>query len=148
MAKKGIDKKYYYAVLILLLIGVVLYFNYSDKNLKNNLNGICNDPEGKVNDFYSRSMVQSGSDETGRVGFTDICLKDLEKNLDSINLQIYLNKIYNFGGIKSSDKLDENVLLEGYCPESIPNEFSEVNPMMMISYYRCPNGCSEGACIS
>jgi len=148
MIKKRVDKKYYYVILILVIIVAVFYFNYSNKGLKNNLDGICDDPEGKINDFYSQNMVKSGSDETGRVGFTDICLKDLEKNLDSINLQIYLNKVYNFGGIKSSDKLDENVLLEGYCPKNIPNEFSKVDPMMMISYYRCPNGCSEGACIS
>ena len=114
------------------------------------LEQLIESPEGESAKRYMHhySMPPYSVGETGRVGFTDICLKDLEKNLDSINLQIYLNKIYNFGGIKSSDKLDENVLLEGYCPESIPNRFSEVNPMMMISYYRCPNGCSEGACIS
>ena len=74
-------------------------------------------------------MVQSGSDETGRVGFTDICLKDLEKNLDSINLQIYLNKIYNnvLDGIKiqlidkydnSSHRIENNIIYNITAPSS------------------------------
>jgi len=146
--EKKIDKKIYFVIAITLIIFLIIYINYpTEKILKNNLDGICNDPEGKINDFYSKNTVNSGSDETGRIGFTDTCLKELSNNIDEVNLQVYLNRVYNFGGIDKDEVTSERGLLEGYCPDNIPKEFSEVNPFMMIKYYNCPNGCFEGACV-
>tara|TARA_Y100000310_G_scaffold88080_1_gene85001 strand:- start:2892 stop:3512 length:621 start_codon:yes stop_codon:yes gene_type:complete len=151
--KKGSVKKVHYIIAGIVLVIVVFAYAGSSPTgnvvIENHLEGICDDPEGEVNDFYEMNMVWAGSDETGRVGFTDVCASSLyDGRLDEIGLLFYLNNIAKYVYFDVDMSKDPNMLLEGYCPESLTQNYEEVDPFMLIATYKCPNGCEDGVCIS
>jgi hypothetical protein len=152
--KESPVKKIHYLIVGIVLVALVfVYANggsvSGDVVLENHLEGICDDPEGDENDFYAKGEVKAGSDDTGRVGFTDTCLKTFyDGRLDDIGLAFYFRSLAEYGAIDEEMTKDMDILFEGYCPESLTQTFEEVDPFMLIATYKCPNGCEDGACIS
>jgi len=150
--KQDSRKKYHYIIAglaIVVLIYVYIQGNSFTANIVgNHLEGICDDVEGLENEIYSKNQVLVGSDETGRIGFTDICLKEMyDGRLDEVGLLFYLNNIAKYVQFDSNMAKDMDVLLEGFCPESLNQNLDEINPFMLITPYKCPKGCDNGACI-
>ena len=152
--KKSPVKKIHYLIAGIVLVALVFVYAgggsvSGDVVLENHLEGICDDPEGDANDFYTKGEVKAGDDETGRVGFTDTCLKTFyDGRLDDIGLAFYFRSLAKYGAIDEEMTKDMDVLFEGYCPASLTQTFEEVDPFMLIATYKCPNGCEDGACIS
>jgi hypothetical protein len=149
--EKGLNRNLVYIILAIIAIVLVFYYtggNFINEKIPNINNDVCNDPEGEINDLFSQGQVMAGSDEIGRVGFTDTCLSTAyDGRLDQLGLQIYLSKLGEAGVLNEDNKDNMNILLEAYCPEVLPDNINEITPFSLITAYECPNGCVEGRCI-
>ncbi len=96
----------------------------------------CSDSDGGLNYAVDGDVVVT---TTGTLTIADFCLSDLvELAAEYSTYQTILNGMISAGVIEASQVNDPNVIIEGYCPTEIPDDFT---PFDFEKAYACPNGC-------
>ena len=101
----------------------------------------CFDSEGDSDDYFSKGTI-TAENEGGSATVTDVCLSELEEQDSS---GVIIQSLIDGGIIPSAQSGSPNVLIESYCPSSVPESLSDLRPFQKAQ--TCSFGCELGACL-
>jgi len=101
----------------------------------------CSDSEGDSDDYFSKGTI-TAENVGGSASVTDVCLSEIMSRDSS---DIISQTLIDVGIITSSQLNNPNVLIESYCPSSVPESLSDLRPFQKSQV--CSFGCGLGACL-
>ena len=108
--------------------------------------GRCIETDGGLN-YFQAGRTNISNTYNGQEYFSfsanDSCISEILTSVQNENFA--WDFFINIGAIETSQRGDQNIVIETYCPSNGQVDFTST---FYATSYSCPNGCDNGACVN
>jgi len=103
--------------------------------------------KGRILNYFQAGRTNISNTYNGQEYFSfsanDSCISEILTSVQNENFA--WDFFINIGAIETSQRGDQNIVIETYCPSNGQVDFTST---FYATSYSCPNGCDNGACVN